>query len=210
MALESEKTKRKTTEDEEESSWIVTYADMMTLLLCLFVMLFAISKTEDHKLKALADAFRLLPWTGSPFIHEGSDSVLALNRIAKNDKSIDYDRNKYIISFSGLSLFRPGSARLKADAIEKVNRISRILVQIPNTIIIEGHTDNTPIESKRYPSNWDLSAARAAAVARKLKEFGIVEERMEVRAFASTRPKVANDSDEGKRKNRRIEILINF
>jgi chemotaxis protein MotB len=201
---------RKNSDEEKgQASWIVTYADLVTLLLCLFVLLFAISKTEDHKLKALSNAFRMLPWASSPFMKEGSDSVVQLTSIAKSDNSMYFDADERTISFSDMALFKAGSAQLRKGAMKKLDKISRILYQIPNSVIIEGHTDNVPIQTNRFPSNWELSAARAAAVARALEKMGIKGKRIEVRAFGSTRPKTANDSKEGKQINRRINIMIN-
>ena len=202
-------TRKKTEEEEEGGKWIVTYADMVTLLLCFFVLLFAVSKTEEHKLIALSQAFKRLPWAGSPFVKQGTDSIVQLQTIAKNDRAMKFDTEMWTISFSDIALFSPGSAKMNKKAVEKLDSVSRILYRIPNSIIVEGHTDDIPIQSNQFPSNWELSAARAAAVARALELFGISGKRIEVRAFGSTKPKVANDLKEGRQVNRRINIIIN-
>jgi chemotaxis protein MotB len=75
-------------------------------------------------------------------------------------------------------------------------------------VVVEGHTDNTPISTSRFPSNWELSGARAGAVARHLEELGIESDRLELAGYGSTRPKVANDSPELRAINRRIDVLI--
>ncbi len=200
---------KKNDEDEGQGNWIVTYADMVTLLLCFFVLLFAASKTEDHKLKALSDAFKLQPWISSPFVQHGEESMLKLGRIADNNNTMVYNSTMRTISFSDIAMFNPGSQKLKKQAIEKLKLVAQILYRIPNTIIIEGHTDDLPIQTELFPSNWELSAARAASVARVLEGFGIKAQRFEVRAYGSTKPKTANDSDDGRRLNRRINIVIN-
>ena len=89
-----------------------------------------------------------------------------------------------------------------------LKNFARILYSVPNRVIIEGHTDNVPISSPTYPSNWELSGARAGSIARLLEYFGIKSDRMEIAGYGSTRPKVANDSPELRRLNRRIDVLI--
>ena len=199
---------------EERVEWIYTYGDMVTLLLCFFVLLFAMSKTNEEKFKAITASFRGGP-PASPYMFTGAPSPMdALeNSMKKSDVSaevtdITVDDRGIAVSFSDTAMFAPGSAAPTKKGYETVEKFAQILYAIPNHVVIEGHTDNTPIRSKLYPSNWELSAARAASVARLLEEFGIKSKRMEIAAYGMTRPRVTNDSPALKQMNRRIDILI--
>lgn len=199
---------------EERVEWIYTYGDMVTLLLCFFVLLFAMSKTNEEKFKAIAASFRGGP-PASPYMFTGAPSPMDSieNSMKKSDISaevtdITVDDRGIAVSFSDSALFAQGSAQPTKEGVEAVEKFARILYAIPNRVVIEGHTDNTPIKTKLYPSNWELSAARAASIARLLEEFGIKSDRMEIAAYGLTRPRVANDSPALKQMNRRIDILI--
>jgi len=199
---------------EERVEWIYTYGDMVTLLLCFFVLLFAMSKTNEEKFKAVAASFRGGP-PASPFMFTGAPSPMDTieNNMKKSDVSaevtdITVDDRGIAVSFSDTAMFEPGSATPTKEGVETIEKFSRILYAIPNRIVIEGHTDNTPIKTQYFPSNWELSAARAGSVARLLEEFGIESKRMEIAAYGMTRPRVSNDSPELKAMNRRIDILI--
>ncbi|MCP4754686.1 MAG: OmpA family protein [Proteobacteria bacterium] len=202
---------------DEKVDWIWTYADMVTLLLCFFVLLFAASKTEEHKLQAISNAFRGLPWVRSPFINDGTESPIKLDELASQLKKEDMggmesdvllDDKGITVSFNEAALFDSASAKPKENTTRNMEKFAAILYTIPNSIIVEGHTDDLPIKTGLYPSNWGLSAARAAAIADILEELDIESHRIEIAAFGSTRPKAANDSPEGRNTNRRIDILV--
>ncbi len=198
---------------DEKVDWIYTYADMVTLLLCFFVLLFAMSKHDVEKFKAISNSFRGGPpaspfmFTGAPTPMENAEATIKKSEVAEVvDTTVD-DRG-IAVSFSDSALFEPGSAELTPEGIETIDKFSKILHAIPNGVVIEGHTDNTPVKTDMFPSNWELSAYRAGAIARMLQEFGVKSERLEIAGFGSTRPKVANDSPALRRLNRRIDILI--
>ena len=198
---------------EERVEWIYTYGDMVTLLLCFFVLLFAMSKSDEEKFKAVSASFRGGPpaspfmFTGAPTPMENIQSVLRKADIAEVT-DITMDDRGIAVSFSDTAMFAPGSAEPTKSGAETIEKFARILYAIPNRVIIEGHTDNIPISSSTFPSNWELSGARAGSIARLLEYFGIDSTRMEIAGFGSTRPKVANDSPELRQLNRRIDILI--
>ena len=106
--------------------------------------------------------------------------------------------------------FRSGSAYLNNEFVGVVDKIGNALGQIKGRIFVEGHTDNIPINSFAYPSNWDLSVSRAASVTRRLvrPENGIQPSRITASGFAETRPQAINSSPEGRARNRRVEIII--
>ncbi len=198
---------------EERVEWIYTYGDMVTLLLCFFVLLFAMSKTNEEKFKAVAASFKGGP-PASPFIFTGMPTFMESleSSMKKSDVSevtdITVDDRGITVSFSDTAMFEPSSADPTLDGKDVIERFARILYAVPNKIVIEGHTDNVPIKTDTYPSNWELSGARSGSIARLLEEFGIRSKRMEIVGYGSTRPKVSNDTPELRRLNRRIDVLI--
>lgn len=198
---------------EERVEWIYTYGDMVTLLLCFFVLLFAMSKSDEEKFKAISASFRGGP-PASPFMFTGAPTPLetlqsSLSRADVAEISdITMDDRGITVSFNDTAFFEPGSADPTREGIDAIEKFARILYAVPNRIVIEGHTDNVPIRSQQFPSNWELSGARSGSVARTLEGFGIESDRMEIAGYGSTRPKVSNDSPALRRLNRRIDILI--
>ena len=198
---------------EERVEWIYTYGDMVTLLLCFFVLLFAMSKTEDEKFKAIAASFIGGP-PASPFMFKGLPTQLESieSALKKSDVSevtdITVDDRGIAVSFSDSVMFEPGSAESTKAAEDIIEKFARILYAVPNPVIIEGHTDDIPIKNEIFPSNWELSGARSGSIARLLEKYGIDSKRMEITGYGSTRPKVPNDSPALRSINRRIDILI--
>jgi chemotaxis protein MotB len=105
-------------------------------------------------------------------------------------------------------LFPSGSARLADDAVNIIERLGGVLAPFPNPIRVEGHTDNKPIKTAVFYSNWELSAARAGSVVRVLSTHGVAPERLAVIGYGEQRPLKANDSAEGRNANRRVVIVI--
>ncbi|HED39804.1 MAG TPA: flagellar motor protein MotD [Chromatiales bacterium] len=143
-----------------------------------------------------------------------------LNRLADDVKAamqplIDRDlisvkRNKRWIEIEIKTsiLFASGSARMQEQSLPVLEALARILRAFPNDMRIEGYTDNLPIKSQIYPSNWELSAARAASVVRLFESEGIAPERMAAIGYGEFRPLVSNDTLEGRIKNRRVVVVI--
>ena len=104
-------------------------------------------------------------------------------------------------------LFSSGSANLNASGTAVLKKVSRRLVELPHTITVEGHTDDVPV-ARRYPSNWELAAARASSVVRLMIELGVEPDRLKAVSRAEFAPVASNDTDEGRAKNRRIEIQL--
>jgi len=106
-------------------------------------------------------------------------------------------------------LFPVGEATLRAPALSILDRIGKLLRDLPNLIVIEGHTCSLPISTDRYPSNWELSAARASAVVRYLAgQWQIDPQRLAATGYADSRPLAANDREETRAQNRRVEIVL--
>ncbi len=198
---------------EERVEWIYTYGDMVTLLLCFFVLLFSMSKLNEEKYKAVAQSFKGGPpaspfmFTGMPTFMENIEGALKKSNIGQV-ADITVDDRGITVSFSDMTMFLSSSAEPTSEGHNSIEKFARILYAVSNRVIIEGHTDNIPIRTKTYPSNWELSGARAGSIARLLEEFGIASERMEIVGYGKTRPKVPNDTPELRRLNRRIDIII--
>jgi chemotaxis protein MotB len=108
---------------------------------------------------------------------------------------------------SGL-LFQSGNANLSLEAIPMLGKLANIFKSIPNTVHVEGHTDNKPISTRDFLSNWELSAARAASVVHQLTKEGVDPMRMAAVAYGEYHPIAGNDSEEGRNKNRRVTIVL--
>lgn len=105
-------------------------------------------------------------------------------------------------------LFAPGDAALGADAVTALRAVAQVLAPAGFPITVEGHTDNLPISTYRYPSNWELSAVRASSVARLFIDSGVAADRLTAAGYADQRPVADNGSQEGRARNRRVTILI--
>lgn len=112
------------------------------------------------------------------------------------------------VELSASALFASGEAALQANALPALEAVARVLAGTKNDIRVEGHTDNVPINVPLYPSNWELSSARAGTVVRLLSERGVASERLSAVGYADTRPIDSNASAEGRARNRRVNILI--
>ena len=198
---------------EERVEWIYTYGDMVTLLMCFFILLFAMSKSEEELFKAVSASFAGGPpaspfmFAGMPTFMESLESSLKKSEISEV-ADITVDDRGITVSFSDSVMFETGKADPTAQGIEIIEKFSRILHAIPNTLIVEGHTDSSKTLGGRFPSNWELSAARAGSVVRNLEIFGIKPARMEIAGYGDTRPKVSNEIPSLRKLNRRIDVLV--
>ncbi|MCS6950081.1 MAG: OmpA family protein [bacterium] len=220
------RTRRSTRRHENVDRWLITYADMITLLVALFVMLYAMSAVNQEKFGALAQSmrreFQTLPeHQGGKVIGSGhlveplEQQVSQLERFLQETglhtqvRVRQEERGIVISLLSDGTLFDLGSAELKPSARQVLDRVAQVLRQVPNPVLIEGHTDNLPIRTAQYPSNWELSAARAARVLRYLvQRGGISPHRLTAVGYADTRPLVPNDTPANRAQNRRVDIAI--
>jgi len=199
--------------EEFSEFWIFSYGDLVTLLLVFFIMLFSFCKTDIEKFKSVAESFKPVP-PGSPFFLEGKESVLSqlAQRIETSEIAqevfVTVDRRGVVVSFKDSALFQSGSADLTDTARKTLSRFVAYLFGLPNDVIIEGHTDNEPTAGVRFPSNWELSAARASSVARYFEAEGIKGRRMQVIGYGEFRPRFRNDTPEKRALNRRIDVII--
>ncbi len=124
-----------------------------------------------------------------------------LVKVTKTDRGVEVEMNSRM-------LFKSGSARLAASVLQPLRKVARILRPLPNEIRVEGHTDNVPINTPAFPSNWELSAARAASVVQFLTRLGVPPERLAAIGYGEFRPKADNNTEEGRQANRRVSIII--
>jgi len=105
-------------------------------------------------------------------------------------------------------LFASGTAELSNDGMRQLEQLTPLLAQTDYRLEVAGHTDNRPIRSERYPSNWELSSARAASVVRLFLAEGIAANRMRASGYADTEPVARNDTERGRERNRRVELVL--
>lgn len=130
------------------------------------------------------------------------------DRISEDGLVLTPDSDWLEIRIPASLLFPSGSRALLADAEPILVRLAALLREVPNDIVVEGHTDDRPIRNGLFPSNWELSTARAAAVVRLLEQEGIAGPRLSATGYAATRPIADNESEEGRAKNRRVVLLV--
>ena len=215
-------------------AWMVTYGDMMTLLLTFFVLIVSFSSVQDAEFKKAMGSLR-----GALGILGKYDYIVSLGKIVVPEATYafmskhplqttgdiskrlnfisDYEDVELYVDNRGINivlpakvLFEAGDDTIKEEAYPLLKKIGAFLYDVKeNTLIIEGHTDNIPINTIRFPSNWHLSAARAISVARFLHEqCAIANDRMTVAGLAEYRPLVPNNSIENREKNRRVTVLV--
>lgn len=217
------------------SAWLMSYADLMTLIMVFFILLFSLS---NNRVKAITDTLKSIPITteeettttlldlidtgdlkGGKMLDQltGMRQVDAYKEITalirrKNlggNMEATFVDGKIVLRIGGEALFNPGSAELQPEARRLLSGIFQILEQNPQYFAdIQGHTDNTPISTPKFESNWELSAIRATTVLRFLIENGVSAERLTATGFADLKPLTSNDTPEERMKNRRVEIVL--
>jgi chemotaxis protein MotB len=275
-------------EDEEQRAggtdfaipkWMLTFADMMTLLMCFFVLLLSFAEMDIERYKqiagSMAQAFgvqRLVAADSVPMgtsviaqefspgvprptpiseLYRQSDALPDLTpetaedeptpelelteqmkrnveaqiratqtdaaalaekltaEIARGEVEIETRGRRIVVRIRERGSFASGSAQLKPEYQALMRQFRDVLAAQEGAVAVQGHTDDVPIETARFRSNWELSSARAVSVAEPLLEGGVLDpSRLSVTGFADTRPLVANDSPDGRARNRRVEIVI--
>ncbi|MCM0614143.1 flagellar motor protein MotB [Marinobacter sediminum] len=252
-------------------AWVVTFADLMSLLMCFFVLLLSFSEIDAQKFKQIAGelskAFGVqrevpaleIPEGTSPVfdkfspappeptvvnevkqittdqqpelqtfkspteravesakqetMDQSAEEIMAVLDDAIRDGRIAVTQGKHriVIRVEEKGSFPSGSAELTWEFEGLLLEMASVLANIPGKLTVEGHTDDVPIRTSRFYSNWDLSAARSAAVANVLLATGdITPTRLAVKGLADTEPRVANTSAENRAKNRRVEIIVDL
>jgi chemotaxis protein MotB len=250
-------------EHENEERWLVSFADMMTLLFCLFMVLFAISSVNTSKFealqRALQDAFsgKILSG-GQAVMQTGNDKqpekpgtepplpamtplqVMANSSIeSAQSKAVKKENQDFkelkrridqLVEREGLTgkvsttvrkrglvielltdnvFFDSGQAALKPGALTLLDKLGAVLkAENEHPIVVEGHTDSQPISNAQYPSNWELSGARASAVIRTFATDGVPPGRLSGSLYGAEDPTASNATPQGRSRNRRIDVIL--
>lgn len=209
-----------------EDGWLMTYLDVITLLLVMFVVMLALSGgPSDRPGQQLTEQVTMTRSEAEPTVESdekalGQPSEPTAARLAQDVRAFLQrtglgDRVQVIETPGGVSLrisndilFASGEAVLSNPGMAELEKLVPLLNRNEHHITVAGHTDNVPIRSARFPSNWELSSARAGSVVRLLEASGVSAERMRATGYADTRPVARNDTDRGRARNRRVEILL--
>jgi len=225
-------------EEHMDESWLIPYADLLTLLLALFIVLYASSNVDQTKYNAMAAAFyHEIAESGgllnAPIFRDPADETTpedpetmvteeellqemesTLQEILKNQGlqdsvGISIDPRGLVISMSDAVLFDPGQAVIKDKYRNALVMIGQTIDKLPNYIRIEGHTDNVPQSSELFPSNWELSTGRATSVLRLFEVSSKIKpEKLSAIGYGEWRPVAGNDTVENRNKNRRVDIIV--
>ena len=223
--------KKKKPDDINTNAWMDTYADTITLLLTFFILLYSFSTTDNERLQLIAAALKG-EITGIPMKLENTPDISLEDieqGIGEKRKKALLNHFKEIIDKNALTdsvkvreedsgvvlqlsenvLFDLGKADLKPESIKVLDIISTLIPSISNEIMVQGHTDNIPISSGTYKSNWELSTARAITVLRYFIETkGFDPTRFSATGYGEYKPLVDNSTEENRAINRRVDILI--
>lgn len=256
-------------EKENGERWLLTYSDLITLLMIFFVVMYSMSKVDAQKFQAVAESLSKALGGGTPskvelstsptgpsLFQTGTPSAktsvpgkgkdpnnttnanpaesaaknsgqgntdeekMSIDRIkAKLDKFAadngiqstlvnSIEERGLVVSIQETLLFESGSATITTQARSILEKVSTVLASAPNQIKVEGHTDNLPISTSQFPSNWELSVIRATNVVEILQHDGITPDRLSATGYGEYRPIVSNDTDANRSKNRRIDLII--
>lgn len=208
-------------EQEEKEDWLVTYADAITLLMAFFVMLVSFSKVDmevyDQVSSGLSrDIARSDQQSASQSLSSQLKDVVTESE-ADQVVNVGSDANGITLELDSNAFFKPGSAELLAVAFPFLKAVHKELaapLYSSFNITVEGHTDDDPIASLQFPSNWELSSARASRVVRFMIGEGMKPVRMKATGYAETQPKLPNRDQAGQAipenqtKNRRVVVRI--
>ncbi|NCN40184.1 flagellar motor protein MotB [bacterium] len=211
-----------THEEGHEEGWLVSYADLMTLLFGFFVIMYSISNVDRDKLEALkkmsSEQFSKIEYV-NPSKNMAEDFRMTIVNLGINPDNIEVqahlDGVKLILR--GNSFFESASSNISIQGKNFIAKVAHNLSQNPDSfseVRIEGHSDNIPIHTDRFPSNWELSTARASSVVREMIELNIPSSKISASGYADSKPLVPNlDSNrhaipENQAQNRRVEVYI--
>jgi chemotaxis protein MotB len=205
--------------DEGDGNWIMSYADMMTLLMAFFAIMFSFSTIDQGKFDKVREeiAKKFGGKIQMPFedIQKALEMLIAQENF-KDKVLVKQDGSGIYILFQGSVFFEPGDVKIQDESNAVLNKILDVVEEKAKgyPIHIEGHTDDAPIATAHFPSNWELSAARASLVVRMLESRKFSKEFLSAQGFADSQPLVPNRDADGKpilenqAQNRRVIIKI--
>jgi chemotaxis protein MotB len=204
--------------EEDDTSWLLPYVDVVSLLLAFLIIMLAMSKVNLHRFEMLSAALnRRSPPPSLDALKEKIDQTIAAKGLTAQVRTALDDEGLRMELKSAL-LFDSGQAEIRQDGRAAIDRVISLLPTIDSRylIAIEGHTDDNPIHTARFDSNWDLSSARAINVLKMFTAAGQRPERLSAQGYADTRPAVAISTAGGdsaaearaRSENRRVVIRI--
>jgi chemotaxis protein MotB len=207
-------------DEKGQDLWLLTLSDLLLLLLIFFVLLFGLSLQPQSRSTSIPVVNATVPAGGTPLPETsssdaGSEEVLASSgadlqaRLGDDQDGIAISRraDRLVLTFPERIVFEPGESRLNASALPILDKVAGWALDHPSFYLeVQGHTDDRPIRSSRYPSNWELSVDRATRVAKTLIEMGINPRLIRIQGFGEFHGLCANDSETNRSRNRRVEI----
>ena len=207
--------------EEKDNSWLISFVDILSLLITLFVLLLSFSQMTRHAkpqnvpIATAAQSPAPLPvpvpkmavQIPSPSAPEAVPTLSVPQNI-KNMVDVVATATEINLVIKDDVLFAEGSADLTPLGRSVLDGIAQILKQNNYPVSVEGHTDNVPIHTAQFPSNWELSSYRATNVARYFIHSGVATDRLRAIGYADTRPVASNDSQTGRARNRRVSLVI--
>lgn len=199
---------------EENPLWLIVLADMMTNLMLFFLVMYALSQQAPGARERMArtfDAADVVDTHPKP-AEEKSRLDFAEKTAAESLKALfadtDVTEREIRVRLQSQVLFPSGLATLSGEADAPISKLARVLLEMPNSVVIEGHTDAVPLVKSPYRSNWELSVARSNSVIERLVADGVPPARLVAAGYGEHRPAAGNDTPAGRALNRRVEILI--
>ena len=207
------------------NQWLTTFNDMITLLMVFFVLLFSMGHMDVKRFNNFQNGLQsaMGVMSAGRFGDEGlisdsqwdaeKSSALSMASLQNlpdtSGLEAEYTRKGIKLTLNDELLFQSGSAEITGQGIELLKKIGLVIKPMNRLIRIEGHSDNRPIATDRYPSNWELSAARAVNVAKFFTaRVGIAPAFLSAAGYGSFKPKASNDSEVNRAVNRRVEIIL--
>lgn len=225
--------KKKHEEHENHERWLVSYADFITLLFAFFVVMYSVSSTNEGKLKAAADSISqafnpVIAMSASPIRIDPKITSELHNVIHPDFKvyqriqdavresgewgdrvQVTVEKRGIVIRVADTVIFDTGKAEIRSEAKEVLRKVGHIMATLNSQVRVEGHTDNVPIKTAHYPSNWELSTDRASGIVRYfIDDAKMAPERLSAAGYSEFKPISENDTPDGRAKNRRVDIVI--
>jgi chemotaxis protein MotB len=193
-------------EQGNKDRWLISYTDLVTILMILFV---AIAAQGFHSIQLPSKA---MPKPQPPPVRPPEARTVLMNADQKlRQQGLDsrLEKRGLVIALPQAILFPSGDDHIVPAALPMLSEIADVLGSVPNKVALVGHADSIPIHNKRFQSNWELSAARSLSLLEVLHtRYGISESRLSVQSYGSYNPKDSNETEAGRAENRRVELLL--
>lgn len=206
---------RETTRRGRSPIWLTVYSDLMTNLMLFFLMLFGTSRMAADVQKKIYKAISLeFDKRQRVFLKKEEETIRKMvdyveERRLRGFATINISEQRVKIMLADPVIFDLGESELKPSAIPILRQVAGLLKEIPNAVLVEGHTDDRPITGGIFRSNWELSAARAfSVISYFIEKENIPAERLSAAGYGEYRPLYPNDTEENRARNRRIEINV--